>query len=117
MRVAYETTGTGVVVSIPITTQLPQYQQSQLTYQDGYDSDYSNSMIGPFFDAVDDQVADDDEIFDEAEHQGVSNISPSDIIENENLHPAVVEVTQNTYPPHYIPPEIPMQKSKKSFRT
>jgi len=39
------------------------------------------------------------------------------IIENENLHPAVVEVTQNTYPPHYIPPEIPMQKSKKSFRT
>ncbi len=106
MRVAYETTGTGVVVSIPIATQLPQYQQSQLTYQDGYDSDYSDGMIGPFFDAVDDQVADDDEIFDEAEHQGVSNISPSDIIENENLHPAVVEVTQNTYPPHYIPPEI-----------
>jgi hypothetical protein len=48
MRVAYETTGTGVVVSIPITTQLPQYQQSQLTYQDGYNSDYSNGMIGPF---------------------------------------------------------------------
>lgn len=57
---------------------IPQYQQSQLTYQDGYDSDYSDGMIGPFFDAVDDQVADDDEIFDEAEHQGVSNISPSD---------------------------------------
>jgi hypothetical protein len=27
---------------------IPQYQQSQLTYQDGYNSGYSDGMIGPF---------------------------------------------------------------------
>ncbi len=27
--------------------------QCDLTYQDGYDSDYSDVVVGPFFDAVD----------------------------------------------------------------
>ena len=85
---------------MPITTGVPTSHQSNLTYQDGYDSDYSDGVIGPFFDAVDDQLADDDKQFDEVEHQGVSaGIEPSN-------HPAPeTEVAQCTYPPDFIPRE------------
>ncbi len=97
-RVEYEVTKAGIAVSVPATTGVPLSHQSNLTYQDGYNSDYSYGVIGPLFDAVDDLLADDDEQFDEVEHQGVSAG-----IKTRN-HPAPeTEVAQRTYPPDFIP--------------
>jgi hypothetical protein len=52
----------------------------------------------PVFNAVDDQLADDDEQSDEVEHQGVSAV-----IEPSNQPAPETEVTQCTYPPEFIP--------------
>jgi hypothetical protein len=100
MKVEYEVTETGVAVSLPVTTWIPTSHQSNLTYQDGYDSDYSDGVIGPFFDAVDDHLADDDEQCDDVEHQGVSAV-----IEPSNQPSPEAEVTQCTYPAEFIPRE------------
>ena len=65
-RVEYEVSDTGVVLSVPISSQLPySNNNNEQTYQDGYDSD---GEIGPFFDAVAFQLDDEDEVFDEEEH-------------------------------------------------
>ncbi len=99
-RVEYDVTEADVAVSVPATAEVPPSHQRNLTYQDGYDSDYSDLVVGPFFDAADGQFADDNEQFDEGEHQGVSAV-----IESSN-HPAPeTEVAQHTYPFDFIPRE------------
>jgi hypothetical protein len=47
-RVEYEVTKAGVAVSLSATTGVPTSHQSNLTYHDVYDSDYSDGVIGPF---------------------------------------------------------------------
>jgi len=64
-KVEYEVTEAGVPVSMPVTAGVPTSHQSNLTYQDGFDSDYSDGVIGPSFDAVMDQLADNDKQFDD----------------------------------------------------
>jgi hypothetical protein len=68
-RVEYDVTGSGVVLSVPATTEAPCSNNNRnQTYQEGYDSD---EEVGPFFDAVASQLDDDDEVFDEEEHAPV----------------------------------------------
>jgi hypothetical protein len=99
--VEYEITEAGVAVSVPVILGVPTSHQSNLTYQDGYNSDYSDCVIGPFFDAVDDQLVDDNKQFDEVEHQGVV----SSVIEPSNQPALETEITQCTYPPDFVPRE------------
>jgi hypothetical protein len=48
-RVDNEVTKTVVAVSVPVKTGVPASYQSNLTYQDSYDSDYSDGVTGPCF--------------------------------------------------------------------
>jgi hypothetical protein len=96
-----EVTEAGVSISVPVTTGVPTCHQSNLTYQDGYDSDFSDGVIGPFFDAVMDQLADNDKQFDDVGCQGVS-----EVVEPSSQPAQETEVThQHTYPPVFIPRE------------
>jgi len=99
-RVEYNVTEAGVTVSVPVTTMVQRSHQSNMTYQDGYDSDYSDGVIGPFYDVVADQLADDDEQFDDVEHEGVG-----EVVEPSNKPVQETEATQRTYPPNFIPRE------------
>jgi hypothetical protein len=64
-RVEYDTTSNGVLLSVPVTSDLPQANRANCSqYQEGYDSD---GEIGPFFDAIENQRYDNDEIFNEEE--------------------------------------------------
>jgi hypothetical protein len=59
-RVEYDTTSNGVLLSVPVTSDLPQANRANCSqYQEGYDSD---GEIGPFFDAIENQRYDNDEI-------------------------------------------------------
>jgi len=57
-------------------------------------------VIGPFYDAVADQLADDDEQFDDVEHEGAG-----EVVEPSNEPVQETEATQCTYPPNFIPRE------------
>jgi hypothetical protein len=76
-RVEYKNTEADVAVSVPVTTGVPATHQRNLTYQDGYDSEYSDGVI---------------ELV-------------SAVIEPTNQPALETEVTQCTYPPDFIPRE------------
>lgn len=66
MRVEYDITDTGIMLSVPVTSEIPYAKNNNSnTYQEGYDSD---GDVGPFFDAIVNQKDDEDEEFDEDEH-------------------------------------------------
>ena len=51
---------------MPVTTQMhTSLNSNQLTYHDGYDSD---GEVGPFYDAVANELDSEDEMYDEEEH-------------------------------------------------
>jgi len=65
-RAEYDVTGSGVVLSVPVTTEAPCSNSNRnQTYQEGYDS---NGEASSFFDAIASQLDDDDEVYDEEEH-------------------------------------------------
>ena len=65
-QVEYDMNAEGVALSVPVTTQMRMSLNSnQLTYHDGYDSD---GEVGPFYDAVANELDSKDEMYDEEEH-------------------------------------------------
>jgi hypothetical protein len=91
-RVEYDVTDAGVVLSMPVTTQIPNLGNSNNgTYHEGYDSD---GELGPFFDAVANQKDDDDEDYDEHEtlHAAGAEVS------NEGIQEEMMETVPTNLP-------------------
>jgi hypothetical protein len=62
----------GVVLSVPVTSQIPYANNCRSTSEDGYDSD---GQLGPFYDAVAHEKDDDAEDFDEEEQELLQEVS------------------------------------------
>jgi hypothetical protein len=91
MRVEYDVTDTGIMLSVPVTSEIPYAKNNNCnTYQEGYDSD---GEVGPFFDAIANQKDDDDEEFDEDEHTPVLEEASSNNQQQENEVTPVVNST------------------------
>jgi hypothetical protein len=79
-RVEYDVTDDGVVISVPVTSDIPYSNNNNGTYEDGYDS---NGQLGPFYDAVCNEKDDDDEEFIEEEQRPLNEVS-NDSVQQES---------------------------------
>jgi hypothetical protein len=70
--VEYDVMDDGVVLSVPVTSQIPYANNCRSTSEDGYDSD---GQLGPFYDAVAHEKDDDAEDFDEEEQELLQEVS------------------------------------------
>jgi hypothetical protein len=75
-RVEYDVTDDGVVISVPVTSDIPNSNNNNGTYEDGYDSD---GQLGPFYDAVLNEKDDDDEEFIEEEQRPLNEVSDDSV--------------------------------------
>ena len=91
-RVEYDVTEDGVVLSIPVTSEIPYSKNNNGTHDDGYDSD---GLVGPFFDAVLNQNDDDDEMYDEEEQ------TPFEDVSDEGVQPEHTELAPEANSPNF----------------
>ncbi len=68
----YDVADDGVVISMPVTSDIPYSNNNNGTYEDGYDLD---GQLVPFYDAVLNEKDDDDKEFIEEEQRPLNEVS------------------------------------------
>jgi hypothetical protein len=88
-RVEYDVMDDGVVLSMPVTSQIPYANNRGSTSEDGYDSD---GQLGPFYDAVAHEKDDDAEDFDEEEQEPLQEVSNESVEQQPPLIATVADL-------------------------